>query len=191
MEQLMSFFENFDIENLGNNLPSLESLMAKLPGWMVLLVLIGPLLMLCFGLCYLFFAPKEANHSIGYRFSYAMSRVEVWQFTQQLAGITYGALGLILLLIMGLISLSFGSMAPPDLVWLTFKCLLWQVGLAGLATLAINISIVVLFDVQGEPRELGQKVLAALDNYTKKRTPRYASTAKTPRRKTPSNSQKD
>lgn len=182
MEQLMSFFEDFDIENIGSKLPSAESLMEQLPGWMVLLVLIGPLLLLCFGLCYLFFAPKEANHSIGYRFSYAMSRVEVWQITQQLAGIAYAALGAILLIIMGIISLSFGTMAPPNLVWMAFQCLLWQVGLAFLVTLAINITIVVAFDVKGEPRELGNKLLAFQKNMKSKKTPRYGSTTRNPRR---------
>ena len=159
MEKLMSFFEGFDIEKIGSLLPSAESLMNGLSKWMVLLVLIGPLLMLGFGIYYWFFAPKEANHSMGFRFFYAMSRVEVWQRTQRLAGLSYMALGGILFLIMGLISLSFGSLAAPDLVWRAAKCLIWEVVLALIATLAVDILIVVLYDYKGEPRKTGEKLL--------------------------------
>ena len=61
MEKLMSIFEGFDIEKIGSLLPSAESLMSGLSGWMVLLVLVGPLLMLGFGIYYLFFAPKKGH----------------------------------------------------------------------------------------------------------------------------------
>lgn len=159
MEKLMSIFEGFDIEKLGGMLPSAESLMNGLTGWMVLLVLAGPLLMLGFGIYYLFFAPKEANHAMGYRFFYAMSRVEVWQHAQRLAGVAYAALGGILLLIIGLISMRFGRMAPPDMVWLAVKCLIWEVVLVIVATLAVDILIVVLYDYKGDPRKTGAKLM--------------------------------
>ena len=153
MEKLMAIFEGFEVEKLGSLLPSAESLMNGLTGWMRLLVVVGPLLMLFFGLYYLFFAPKEANHAMGFRFFYAMSRVEVWQHAQRLAGIAYAALGGVLFIIIGLISLSFGRLAPPDMVWLAAKCLIWEVVLAIIATLAVDILIVVLYDYQGEPRK--------------------------------------
>jgi uncharacterized membrane protein len=166
LEKLMAFFEGFDIEKLGGMLPSAESLMSGLTGWMRLLVLIGPLLMLGFGIYYLFFAPKEANHAMGYRFFYAMSREEVWQHAQRLAGVAYAALGGVLFIIIGLISLSFGRLVTPDLVWLAVKCLIWEVVLVIVATLAVDILIVVLYDYKGDPRKTGAKLLKA------KRTPR-------------------
>jgi hypothetical protein len=161
LEKLMSIFEGFDFEKLGERLPSAESLMNGLSGWMALLVLAGPLLMLGFGVYYLFFAPKEANHAMGYRFFYAMSRVEVWQHAQRLAGVAYGALGAVLFLIMGLITLSFGVIATPDMVWLAVKCVIWEVVLVIMATLAVDILIVVLYDFKGEPRKSSEKLLKA------------------------------
>ena len=153
MEKLMAIFEGFDIEKLGDKLPSAESLMNGLTGWIRPLVLVGPLLMLGFGIYYWFFAPKEANHSMGFRFSYAMSRVEVWQHAQRLAGMAYTALGGILFVIIGLISLRFGRLVAPDMVWLAAKCLLWEVVLSIVVTLAVYIMIVVLYDIHGEPRK--------------------------------------
>lgn len=181
MEKLISIFEGFDVEKIGTMLPSAESLVSGLSGWMVLLVLAGPLLMTGFGIYYLFFAPKEANHAMGYRFFYAMSRVEVWQHTQRLAGVAYAALGAVLLLIMGLISLSFGSLATPDLVWLAVKCLIWEVVLLLIATLAVDLMIVVLYDFKGEPRKTPAK---------RSSTGSTRSTAGSPRRRPPVDTRK-
>ena len=153
----MSIFEGLDFGNIADKLPSAESMMNGLTGWVRLLVLIGPLLMLGFGIFYMFFAPKEANHTLGFRFFYSMSRVKVWQYTQRLAGITYTALGGLLLIIMGLISLRFGRLAAPDLVWLAVKCMIWEVSLAIIATLAVDVVIVVLYDFNGAPRKSGGK----------------------------------
>ena len=178
MEKLMSIFEGFDIEKLGDHLPSAESLMNGLSGWMALLVLIGPLLMLGFGVYYLFFAPKEANHVLGYRFFYAMSRVEVWQHAQRLAGAAYAALGGLLFVVMGLICLSFGVLATPDMVWLAVKCMIWEVVLMIMATLAVDILIVMLYDFKGEPRKSAPKLLKS------KTTGKPRSTAARPNRQT-------
>lgn len=159
LEKLISIFEGFDVENIGSLLPSAESLMEGLSGWVALLVLAGPLLMLGFGIYFWFFAPKEANHTMGYRFFYAMSRVEVWQHTQRLAGLAYTVLGGILFFIIGLISLSFGSLAVPDMVWRAMKCLIWEAVLAVIVTLAVDILIVVLYDYKGEPRKGSSKLV--------------------------------
>lgn len=157
MDKLISIFEGFDIENIGKMLPSAETVMGRLPGWMALLVLIGPLLILTLGVIYLFFPPKEANYAVGYRFFYAMSRVKVWQYTQRLAGIAYLVLGGILFLIMGLISLSFGHLAAPDLVWRAVKCLIWEVVLILIVTIGVDILIMVRYDYNGKPRKSSTK----------------------------------
>ena len=176
MEKLVAIFEGFDIEKLGQSLPSADALLDKMGMWLVLLVLAGPLLMLGFGLYYLFFAPEEANHSMGYRFFYAMSQVRVWQYAQRLAGLAYSALGGILLLIIGLISLRFAHLAPPDMVWLAAKCLLWEIILVIIATLAVDIIIVLLFDIKGEPRKNGIKLPAFLAGKSTPHKPAAAST---------------
>ena len=82
-----------------------------------------------------------------------MSRVEVWQHAQRLAGLAYTVLGGILLIVMGLICLSFGKRLPPELVLLAAKCLIWEVVFTVAVTLAVDIIIVVLYDFKGEPRK--------------------------------------
>lgn len=160
MDKLMSIMEGLNLGGIKDKIPSAESLVNGLTGWVRFLVLIGPLLMLGFGIFYMFFAPKEANHSLGYRFFYAKSRVVVWQFAQRLAGMAYTALGGILLIIIGIISIRFGRLATPDLVWLAVKCVIWEVALALVATLAVNIVIVVLYDFEGNPRNGSSKYAA-------------------------------
>lgn len=151
----MSIFEGLNLGGLKDKIPSAESLVSGLVGWSRFLVLLGPLLMLALGIFYMFFAPKEANHALGYRFFYAKSRMSVWQFAQRLAGMAYAGVGGILFIVMLIISFRFGRMAAPDLVWLAAKCVMWQVALALIATLAVNVVIVVLFDFQGNPRKSG------------------------------------
>ncbi len=172
----MAIFEGFDIEKLGSQLPSAESLMQGLKGWVTLLVLIGPLLMLGFGIYYLFFSPKEANHSAGYRFFYAMSQVQVWQYAQRLAGFAYSVLGGVLLVIIGLVSLSFGAKPAPDMVWLAAKCLLWEVILAIIVTLAVDALIITFFDIKGNPRKSSAKLLNRKRNAPARRRPGEANT---------------
>ena len=174
MEKLMSIFEGLNFGNIADKLPSAESMMNGLTGWVRLLVLIGPLLMLGFGIFYMFFAPKEANHALGYRFFYAMSCVKVWQYTQRLAGIAYTALGGLLLIIMGLISIRFGRLAAPDLVWLAVKCVIWEAVLAIVATLAVDIVIVILYDFKGAPRKSGKATV-------KKKRPTQRNAARNPK----------
>lgn len=150
MEELKNAADGFDITAL---IPSLEELLNALVPLMRLLVLAGPIALLGLGLYYCFWAPAEANHRSGYRFRYAMSRVGVWRFTQRLAGMVYGSLGLVLTVVMGIICAFFGTMEPPELVWVAAKCILWQAALACIATLAVNITVIVCYDSEGNRRK--------------------------------------
>ena len=134
-------------------LPDLSNAQSSLTTWMRVIVIAGPVLMLLLGLYYFFLSPPEANYRAGYRFRYAMSKVSVWQFTQRLAGLVYGGMGLVLTIIMIICMISFSDRTPPDLVWFTVKCILWQIILVMVATLAVNIYIMVKFDPKGNLRE--------------------------------------
>ncbi len=153
MEGVM-FLTDFD---LGTLVPSLDSLLGKLDLLLRVLVMVGPLSLLGLGLYYFLMPPKEANHSAGYRFRYGMSRVKVWQFMQRLAGMVYSCVGLVLTVVMAIVCVGFGGMEAPDMVWEAAKCLLWEIVLVGIATLAINVTIVVLYDEDGRRRPLTKK----------------------------------
>lgn len=154
IDKLTSLMDGLDIAKL---VPDLDVLLGKLEPLVRILILVGPIAMLGLGLYYFFAAPKEANYSAGYRFRYAMSRVEVWRFTQRLAGLVYGSLGLLLGLVMGLLSIRLGKLAAPDMVWFALKCLLWELVPTLIATLGINITVIVLYTGKGDRRDFPKK----------------------------------
>ena len=149
IEALKKAFEDFDLATL---LPNLDSIFGKITLICRICVLVGPILLLVLGLSYLFLAPKEANYYLGYRCYYGMGSVQAWRFSQRIAGLIFGGLGLVLTVVMFFLSVSFRSNAPMDMAWSAFRCLIWQAVLALLATLAVNLLCVFFFDAKGEPR---------------------------------------
>ena len=150
------------MENIGSLIPSLESLLGKLDLLARVLVMAGPLALLGLGLYYFLLPPKEANHSAGYRFRYGMRKVKVWKFMQRIAGMVYSLVGLVLTIVMAVMCVRFGSMEAEEMLWYAAKCILWELGVIAFATLAINVTVVVVYDSQGnsrkEMRELFRKV---------------------------------
>ena len=152
IESLKSLLEDFDPAAF---LPDLTSLFGKIELILRFLVVTGPVVMLVMGLVYFFLSPKEANHTFGYRTWFGMGSVEAWNFTQKLAGLVWGGLGLILTVIMLLIVNRYRLMDMESMLWSAVRCLLWEAGLALVALLGVNITVTVLFDWNGYRR--GQK----------------------------------
>ena len=133
-------------------LPDLVQVMEKLANLAKLAVLAGPAVLVLLGLLYFFLAPKEANHQFGFRCWWGMGSVEVWQFTQKLAGIVWGGLGLVLGIVALIRSGSFTAMEPQAMLMAAAGMLLWQIGLVVLSIVAINVVLVVLYDHKGYRR---------------------------------------
>ena len=150
IESIKELMDGFDPASL---LPDLSGLFGSLEPVCCWAVMIGPVVMLVLGLLYLFLSPKEANYYFGYRTYFGMGSVHAWRFTQRLAGITLGGLGLILTVVMLLISNGFGTMDVMDMVWKAVSCLVWEAALALLANLAIGLAAFALFDRKGEYRK--------------------------------------
>ncbi len=150
MDALKALLSDFDF---GALLPDLSTVL----GWLELVVRIavmaGPILLLGFGLVFLVAAPREANYGLGYRFWWSMASLEVWQFSQRLAGMVWTALGAVLTIIMALLCNGMRDLVPMEMVWRGVKCLLWELGLTVLACIAIDVVIVILFDRNGYRRE--------------------------------------
>lgn len=134
-------------------LPDLTGLFDNLELILRLCVLVGPLCLLGFGLCYLLMPAPEANHSYGYRFYWGMSSVEVWQFTQRLAGMVWTGLGLILTIVMAIICNGYRDLGSTEMLSSAITAIFWELGLIALSILAINITIVALYDRKGYPRQ--------------------------------------
>ena len=146
MDALMSLFEGFDFANF---IPDVTSVLGWLETIARIAVMAAPLVLLGFGLLYLLAPPKEANHSLGFRFWWGMASLDAWQFTQHLAGMVWTALGLVLTVVMGLLCNSFRGMEVSDMLWLAIRCLLWELGIAAVSTIAIQVAAIVVFDHRG------------------------------------------
>ena len=81
-----------------------------------------------------------------------MSSVEVWQFTQKLAGIVWGALGLILALVALFSTGGYSTMGQQEMLMSAASLLLWQIGAVVVSIIAINVVLIVLFDSKGYKR---------------------------------------
>lgn len=133
-------------------LPEMDAIFSKILLICRIAVLVGPIILLILGLAYLFLVPKEANYYFGYRCYYGMGSVQAWQFTQRIAGMVLGGLGVILTVIMLILSVGFAGMEMMDMVWRTLWCLVWEAVLTLIATLGINLLAMFWFNAKGELR---------------------------------------
>lgn len=149
IDDLKTLMDQFDPASL---LPELDTVMGKIAFIARIVVLVGPIVLLVMGLLYLFLSPKEANYIFGYRCYYGMGSVEAWRFTQRIAGMVWGVLGLVLTIVMVLISGGFAEMAVMDLLWKAVYCMLWEAGLVAVSCLGINAAAAAFFDGKGARR---------------------------------------
>lgn len=149
MEKITALFESIDLTKL---VPELDTLLGKVQTISTAALLIGPILMLVFGLWFFFLPPKEANHRAGFRTWFGMGSVQAWKFTQRLAGVVWGGLGLILTIAMVIVSLTFGGKDIMGIVNTAFVSLIWQAGLALLSYLAICVIVTICYDSKGNLR---------------------------------------
>ena len=153
IDSLKALLDGFDPASF---LPELDTMLGKIELFLRIAVMIGPLVMLVLGLTYLFLSPREANHSLGYRCYFGMGSPEAWQFTQKLAGLIWGGLGLILVVIMALIVNRYRLMDAEAMVWSAVRCILWEAGLTIASVLGINITVMYFFDRTGARRSRGE-----------------------------------
>ena len=149
IDSIKSLMDGFDPAAL---LPDLSELFGSLSALCRFAVMIGPVVMLVLGLAYLFLSPREANYYFGYRCYFGMGSVQAWRFTQRIAGMLFGGVGLILTIVMYVISGSFSEMEITDMVWKAAGCLAWQAVIALVLTFLVNFLAFFFFDAKGGPR---------------------------------------
>ena len=145
-EDIKVLMDNFDPAAL---LPDLSSVPGMVATVTRLAVLIGPIVLLVMGILYFFVSPKEANYHFGYRCYFGMGSEEAWCFTQRLAGIIWAVLGLVLTIVMVLISGGYGSKDISEIIGSGLICLIWEIALALLSCLAINLTAMIRYDRKG------------------------------------------
>ena len=148
-ENIKELLDSFDPASL---LPEMGTVLEFISKAMGILVLVGPLVLLVLGLAYLFIAPKEANHSFGYRCFFGMGSVEAWQYTQRMAGLIWTVLGLVLTVAALITRGGFPEMDVQQVINKALSCLLWQAGLTAASCIAINTLAAVNFTADGDFR---------------------------------------
>ena len=81
-----------------------------------------------------------------------MGSVEAWRFSQRMAGLIFGALGALLLIIMLIVVFCFIGKDLLQIARTAVICLLWQVGLTLIARISICVMAGVYFDKNGNRR---------------------------------------
>lgn len=150
IDDLVKLVDEFDPTAF---IPKLDTLLGQVELLARTAVMLGPIVLLVLGLCYLLIPPKEANHSFGYRFYWGMSSVESWLFTQKVAGIAWILLGLGSIIYMGMVCNTFRSMELMEIVWEAVRCIFWELGLIAASCILIDLIVLVMYNRKGIRRK--------------------------------------
>lgn len=145
--------ENAITDLLDALIPNLEKLMGDMRSWLGIAMIIGPVIFIVMGLVYYFLAPPEANHKLGYRTYFGMGSVTAWKFTQKLAGIVWGGLGIILAIvaIIGCVIMVGQELNKATSTALTI--LIIEAVAAVIAFLTVEITVILRYDMNGSARK--------------------------------------
>lgn len=139
----------FDLD-LAKFVPAMPAFLGGLRALLVLAILIGPILLVTLGAMYLLRPAPEANFKYGFRTYFGMGSVEAWIFSQKIAGLAFGGLGALLLLIMFIVVLTFFKKDLFQIANTAIVCLIWQAVLALIARITVGILCWVYFDKNGD-----------------------------------------
>ena len=126
MEAITGFLEDFDFAKL---LPEIGKFMSSLRFWMNFIMLLGPVVLLIFGVCYYFRPVEEPSEKLGFRVRCAMGSTEAWLFAQKQAGMVWMYLGgamtvisvVLLLLLLGAEAMTLALVA---VIWMSLQAVL-------------------------------------------------------------------
>ena len=149
MDDILSFLQDFDVANF---LPEPDKFISDLAGWIRLMVLVGPLILVVLGALYFFVPPKEANHSFGFRTYWGMGSVQAWLFSQKLAGIGYMVVGGLLTILMGIVSIFFKGDSALAAINTAMVCVVIELAVTVALWVVLNLLILRAFDKNGNRR---------------------------------------
>ena len=148
--ELISKLFDMDLSKLVPDLPVFLGFAHTL---LVLAVLIGPILLVVLGALYLFKPAPEANYKYGFRTYFGMGSIEAWQFSQKIAGLIFGGLGALLLIIMFIVVLTFIGKDLFRIAGTAIVCLIWEAVLTLAARVAISVLCWKYFDKNGQRKQ--------------------------------------
>ena len=149
----MELISNLFDMDLSKLVPKLPVFLGFVNTFLVLAVLIGPILLVVLGALYLFKPAPEANFKYGFRTYFGMGSIEAWQFSQRIAGLIFGGLGVLLLVIMLIVVLTFIGKDLFRIAGTAIVCLIIQAVLTLAARVTISVLCWKYFDKDGNRRK--------------------------------------
>lgn len=147
---LSGFFETLDPTEL---LPEVGKFLTIAKVLIIICMLIGPVLLLLFGLKYRKSPSMLPNHNSGFRTYFGMGSKAAWDYTQRLAGALFFYLGIGLLVIDLLVFIIFLGQDDVDFAFAGMICMIGQAVLAVAAWATVSILAAVHFDKNGKPKK--------------------------------------
>ncbi len=141
----------FDLD-LSWLVPEIGGFMATVKFLMGLAMLIGPLLLITYGLLYMFKPAEHANYRFGFRTYFGMGSTEAWQYTQRIAGLVYTCLGGVMLIAMIVVLCFFGKHDLLQNVTTAAICLGCQAVAMLITRVVLAILVGAYFDGFGDRR---------------------------------------
>ena len=133
--------------------PKLPVFLGLVRGLLVMAILAGPICMIVLGGLYLYKPTPEANYKFGFRTYFGMGSVEAWRFSQRMAGMVFGALGIGLTVIMLVVMLFFIGKNLQQIAAICLVVLLIQALLILAARLVVACLARKYFDKDGNRRK--------------------------------------
>ena len=162
----------FDLD-LAKFVPKMPVFLGVLRALLVIIILLGPILLVTLGAMYLLRPAPEANFKYGFRTYFGMGSVEAWKFSQKMAGLAFGGLGAVLLLIMFIVVMTFFKKDLFQIANSAIVCLIWQAALALIARIAVGVMCYIYFDKDGNRKKELPKYGGPVKRRPKSRQPRY------------------
>lgn len=139
-------FSDLDFSGL---VPDINTFVGKLELAARLCVMVGPLILLGLGLWFLLWPPKDNKSYVGFRTFYRAKTVESWRYAQHIAGCVWGAMGVVLTLILSLICNGFRKMDGLTMGTTAIICVIVELILLIASVIYINRQVAKKFDKDG------------------------------------------
>ena len=124
MDDILSLLQDFDVSNF---LPGPNKFMNSLESWARLLVLAGPLVLLCMGLWRYCTPPKKPSERISWFRYWGFGSKEAWWYARRLSIVAYQFLGGSLTVLMFIISLFFNGEKAMDMMTAAMLCIALEI----------------------------------------------------------------
>lgn len=150
MSALLDLLKEFDIAKI---LPEMDTFVGQLAGWLRLILLICPVVLLVLGAWLRYAPPDEANYSLGFRTKWSMSSVAVWRYSQKLASKYFLLVGGVLAVVVLVISLFFGPLGPMGMAITALLCVIAEAAVIIWLHVYIDKKIRMRYDQNGNLRK--------------------------------------